>query len=176
MSDVQRRLVNLHRENGRALHGLFFRLTLDGDAAADLLQDLYAQLTAAAGFAAATDPVAYAYRAAFHLISNHRRTLGRNRPPSPLQSDPPAANASPAESVARDEEFQQLLAALESLPDGPRQAFTLHHVQQLPYEEVARILEISAHSARALTHRALQLLRERFSSSADKGGTYARLD
>ncbi len=176
MKQTQRRLIDLHRISGRPLHGLFFRLTLDVDTAAELLQDLYLRLARSAGFAAAEDPTAYAYRAAFHLVSNHRRTRRRKPPPAPLLIDPTAATLSPVECATRDEEFQQLLAALDRLPDGPRQAFILRHLQQLPYEEIGGILETTAHGARALTHRALRSLRNHLNPNAEKEGIYARLD
>lgn len=56
----------------------------------------------------------------------------------------------------------ELHAALASLSEGQRAAITLRVVEERPYAEVARLLNISEDAARARVARALSALRQRF--------------
>jgi RNA polymerase sigma-70 factor (ECF subfamily) len=53
-----------------------------------------------------------------------------------------------------------LAIALGHLTDRQKETFILHYVEDLPYEEIGRILGVSAGAARALSHRAREVLRE----------------
>jgi RNA polymerase sigma factor (sigma-70 family) len=53
---------------------------------------------------------------------------------------------------------QQLRANITKLPDQLRDVVTLHDLAELPYAQVAKILELTEGTARVYRHRAIQLL------------------
>jgi RNA polymerase sigma-70 factor (ECF subfamily) len=64
-------------------------------------------------------------------------------------------------SVCRRERNRQLAIALGYLTQPQREAFVLHYAEELPYEEIGGILDVSAGAARILAFRAKAALRER---------------
>ena len=160
MTDKHRRLTDLDRQQGRALYGMLYRLTLDTEAAADLLQELFLCLVRSVEFTDAADPVAYAYRVAMNLASNYRRARSRRLPMGKLLADPMTTEPTAMDKAIQEEEIHRLLATLDRIPVKLREAFVLRHLEQQPYETVGRTLGTSAHGARMLAHRAVRLLRD----------------
>jgi RNA polymerase sigma-70 factor (ECF subfamily) len=64
-------------------------------------------------------------------------------------------------SAMRREGNHLLTVALGYLTESQREVFVLHYVDDLPYEDVARILNMRAGAARALAHRAKLMLQKR---------------
>ena len=64
-------------------------------------------------------------------------------------------------SLVRRETRQQLAIAMGFLTEPQQEAFVLHYVEELPYEAIAEIVGGTAGAARALSHRARQVLKER---------------
>lgn len=64
-------------------------------------------------------------------------------------------------SAIRRESHRLLAVALGYLTQAQREVFVLHYVDELPYEDVGRILEIRPGAARALAHRAKAVLQKR---------------
>ncbi|HWR83644.1 MAG TPA: sigma-70 family RNA polymerase sigma factor, partial [Candidatus Deferrimicrobium sp.] len=56
---------------------------------------------------------------------------------------------------------QLLDAAIKSLPERYRVAFMLRDIQELPYEEVARVLSIPLGTVKSRVNRARLMLREK---------------
>ena len=67
----------------------------------------------------------------------------------------------PGEEILRKESSQVLSDAIRSLPEKYRTAFILKEVQELQYEEVARILGCSAGTIKSRLHRARELLQRK---------------
>jgi RNA polymerase sigma-70 factor (ECF subfamily) len=66
---------------------------------------------------------------------------------------------SPSDYVVRGERELQLADALAKLPTDYRDIIILRHIEELPFEEVARRMERSAGAVRMLWLRALKKLR-----------------
>jgi RNA polymerase sigma-70 factor (ECF subfamily) len=64
-------------------------------------------------------------------------------------------------SAIRREGNRRLTIALGYLTEAQREVFVLHYVDDLPYEDVARILNIRCGAARALAHRAKLMLQKK---------------
>lgn len=64
-------------------------------------------------------------------------------------------------SAIRREGNRMLTVALGYLTEAQREVFVLHYVDGLPYEDLARILNIKAGAARALAHRAKLMLQKK---------------
>ena len=78
---------------------------------------------------------------------------------------PPARGA--VTSAIRREGNRLLTVALGYLTAPQREVFVLHYIDDLPYEDVARILNIRAGAARALAHRAKLMLQKRLGVSLE---------
>lgn len=73
----------------------------------------------------------------------------------------PDTRESPEKALDRKLKLERLRLAIDKLPEKYRLAFMLKEVQELPYDEVARILGISVGTAKSRIHRAKLLLRDR---------------
>src|SRR6058998_2800251 len=71
------------------------------------------------------------------------------------------ARRGPGEEVLRKESSRVLGEAIRSLPEKYRTAFILKEVEELQYEEVARILGCSAGTIKSRLHRARELLQRK---------------
>lgn len=65
--------------------------------------------------------------------------------------DPRAGTDTLAE---QNSELQAVLAGLQRLPEGDRAALVMRVVDEMPYEEIARALQISLSAAKTRVHRA----------------------
>ncbi len=157
MSNQRTKLLAVLESHGARLHALLTRLTLNRDAAEDLLQDLFLKLDRAAGFHAATDPAAYACRAAIHLAFDWQRN--RPRKMQALAHDPIAKPTSPLAALVQREDFEKLLQAIAQLPPLYRDCVVLHYLEHEPYEAVAIQVDKTPHQVRALCHKAILRLR-----------------
>jgi RNA polymerase sigma factor (sigma-70 family) len=158
------RLNELLDAHGPGLHALLLRVTLDREAAEELFQELFARLGESAGFAAADDYPAFAYRTAINLSRDWRRRLRRRSSmqqlPVELQGLPKGADLAQAEQVAR------VLDAVARLVGPAQDAVCLRFLMQMSYEEVGRMLGRSAHQARALCHAGLSRVRRALSAES----------
>jgi RNA polymerase sigma-70 factor (ECF subfamily) len=100
---------------------------------------------------------------ALNLVREQYRKRGRRKEQA-LESGedlPDGDGHDPVE--ARDELKQRaarLRAALASLPEAQREVIELHWFEESPYEEIARILGVSAAAVRVRAHRGYERLRE----------------
>jgi RNA polymerase sigma factor (sigma-70 family) len=158
----RQRLTELLDAHGRPLHALLLRVTLRRDVAAELFQDLFARLAGSAGFAAADDPAAYAFRTAINLARDWRRGRGRHAaellPPDLPAAGPSTGDAS-AVAAADHEELDRVLAAVLRLGQPARDAVCLRYLSQMSYGEVGRAVGRTAHQARAICHAAVVRVR-----------------
>jgi RNA polymerase sigma-70 factor (ECF subfamily) len=70
-------------------------------------------------------------------------------------------------SAVRRETNRLLVIALGYLTHAQREVFVLHYVDDLPYEEISKILEIRPGAARALAHRAKAVLQKHLGPALD---------
>lgn len=97
------------------------------------------------------------YGIARNVTRNERR---KNAPLSvdPETLDGPAQARGVFTSVVRRELAERLELAVGRLPSVLAEAFVLHHLVQLPFGEIAEIVECSEATARVRAHRARKLL------------------
>ncbi len=159
MSDHRKMLLALLESHGARLHALLTRLTLHRQTAEDLLQELFLKLDRSAGFPRATDPAAYACRAAIHLAFDWRRQRHKTPPPKSLASEPATSPPSPLALLVQREEFEQVLGALAAVPALSRDCLVLHYLEHESYEAIAQQLGKTPHQVRALCHKGIVRLR-----------------
>ena len=73
-------------------------------------------------------------------------------------------------SMLRRETNRRLALALGFLTEPQREVFVLHYVEELPYEDVARLLDTTPGAARALSQRARTILQEKLKGDASSVG------
>lgn len=115
----------------------------------DLVQEAFARLLRAQNEGTVVAPKAFLYHAARNLALNQIRHRGYTHPAEAESADVagvPDASAGVPEAVARAEDVQLLIAAIQSLPGRCRQVFTLRKIYGLSQKEIAVRLGISEHT------------------------------
>jgi RNA polymerase sigma-70 factor, ECF subfamily len=109
-----------------------------------------------------------------NLVFNELRRAKR-RALVPLQSDPGAeeiplkdeANPSPDASLLESELQRAIEEAIMQLPDSQRMALILRRYEQLSYEQIAEVLDLSVPAVKSVLFRARTELRSRLSKYLD---------
>jgi RNA polymerase sigma-70 factor, ECF subfamily len=106
---------------------------------------------------------------ALRRFSRSRRAVDRETSLEPQSHELPARSAggqgpatTPSMKVGRDEELARLADALADLPDGQRRAVEMHHLEGLPFAEIAARMGKSKTSVAGLVFRGVRALRDRF--------------
>jgi RNA polymerase sigma-70 factor (ECF subfamily) len=146
-----RTFEDLVEAHGREIFAYALRLTGDRDAADDLFQETFLAAFRAFGRARDDNLRAWLYRIATNKATDARRRDARTVRLGDLALVAPARDGvTPAD----------LAAAIRALPAHERAAFVLRRVQDLPYDEVARVLECSEEAARKRVSEATKKVKE----------------
>jgi RNA polymerase sigma-70 factor, ECF subfamily len=73
----------------------------------------------------------------------------------------------PADELERDECLRSVRTALEGVPPHYRVLLVLRYVEELPYEEIARVMGCSVNALNVRLHRARQVLRKLMEASRE---------
>lgn len=106
------------------------------------------------------------YSIALNLARNHRRDRERRAKPAELDGRPSPLRGA-LSSLVRRETAEQIALALERLPPTLREAFALHYIEGLDYEEIETITGVKARTLHVRAHRARGLLRAQLGSVVD---------
>lgn len=104
------------------------------------------------------------YRIVFNLAVNRTQ---RARPEARADGDGGALGAEavdtrePSGALEQDDVVQAVRAAIAELPEQQRVALILAKYEELPYVEIARVLDSSEKAIKSLVHRARESLRAR---------------
>jgi RNA polymerase sigma-70 factor (ECF subfamily) len=109
-----------------------------------------------------------------NLVFNEMRRIKR-RPHVPLQSEPGAedpplkdeTNLAPDASLLESELQQAIEEAIQRLPETQRIALVLRRYEQLSYEQIAEVLDLSVPAVKSVLFRARTELRSRLSKYLD---------
>jgi RNA polymerase sigma-70 factor, ECF subfamily len=117
----------------------------------------------------------YLYTIARNLVYNESRRRSRKRTTSSDQlSDdhhlqfPDDANREPDNNLLEAELQNAIDAAIQKLPENQRMAVVLRRYENVPYEEIAVILDTSVPSVKSLLFRARTTLREHLAKYLDE--------
>jgi RNA polymerase sigma factor (sigma-70 family) len=118
----------------------------------DIVQESFSRLLKAHNSGPIVNPRAFLFVTARNMALNQLRHLRYERPPDASEVDLLSivddVNSAPA-SLAKKEELQQLIRAIQSLPNRCRQVMTLRKIYGLSQKEVAQRLGISVHTVEA---------------------------
>ena len=79
----------------------------------------------------------------------------------------PAGRHSALSSIVRRESAVQIALAIDRLPILLREAFVLFHLEDLPYSEIAELIDASENTLQVRVHRARALLRQQLGHLVD---------
>lgn len=137
------REVQPHEEALRGWLGSRFPSLMDVD---DVIQDAYSRLLKARRSGPIASAKAYLFVSARNLALNQLRHQKHVRPEGFTEIDPSSVvddGAAIPEAVAREEELQILIQAIQALPDRCRRILTLRKIYGLSQKETAQRLGIS---------------------------------
>ena len=139
----------------------------DAAAAEDAIQETFARgLAKLHTFRGSARPDVWLYSIALNVC----RMAGRRSKAHEGRADttrlergkrPGSAPRGPLTSLLRRETASRLAIALGHLTDLQREVFVLHYVEDLSYEAIAPIVDVSTVGARGLAHRAKAVLRQK---------------
>jgi RNA polymerase sigma-70 factor (ECF subfamily) len=150
------------------LYGTAVRLTRNGDAARDLVQDTYLKaLRAQARFTPGTNLKAWLYTILHNTWRNRRRDDARSRVSFDSDSVDAAVDAgrpgvveqtTPETLLLRTVLDADLRAALDRLPEAFREAVWLRDVEDFSYQEIADVLAVPIGTVMSRIARGRKLL------------------
>ena len=157
----------------RQMYRVAYRLTGNHDDAQDLIQDaLFEAFRNFHRFETGTRFDRWLYRIMTNRhIDRVRRSsrlpvLSLDQPADPLTGREPSWEVAseigdPEQTLVEDVLDERIQAALNELPEEYRQTVILADIEEMSYEEVARVLRCPVGTVRSRLHRGRHLLRER---------------
>ena len=153
-----RAFERLYREHVARVHGLCLRMTRNPDTAADCVQDAFIKAwKALPRFEARSSFSTWLHRIAVNTVLEKRRGPAN----SEVLSEDPTVYEEPVMVLDTPVEEEELEAAIESLPQGARDALVLCGVYGYEHSEAASMLGIAVGTCKAQLHRARGLLKDR---------------
>jgi RNA polymerase sigma-70 factor (ECF subfamily) len=155
----------LVRRHQKATFNLVYRLLGDYDEAAEIAQEVFlSAYKSIHRFRGDANFATWLYRIAFNHASTRRKSLNRaQRRHVPLDGDEAISEGAsdPARTAEQKEIQERVQEALNSLDAGDAMIVLLRDLQDVPYDEVARILNVPVGTVKSRLHRARQALKAR---------------
>jgi RNA polymerase sigma-70 factor (ECF subfamily) len=160
------------------VYGLVYRIVNDSADAADTTQDVFLKVfRGMKSFHGGSSLKTWIYRIALHEAANRRRWWFRHKAKEtsiePTESDGPSPgeNAmqvaltdradSPFDNVAHREVQKRVDEELRKVPEPYRTTLILRDLEEMSYEEIAEVLEISLGTVKSRLTRGREALRQR---------------
>jgi len=163
------------------VYGLVYRIVNDPADAADTTQEVFLKVfRGMRQFHGESSLKTWIYRIALHEAANRRRWWFRHKAKEtsiePVDSDVPGIGEhamqmaltdhadSPFDSVAHREVQQRVEEELRKVPEPYRTTLILRDLEEMSYEEIAEVLEISLGTVKSRLTRGRDALRQRLAS------------
>jgi RNA polymerase sigma-70 factor (ECF subfamily) len=158
----------LVRRHEKTIFNLVYRMLGDYDEAAEVSQEVFLSAYRAIGqFRGDANFSTWLYRIALNHTSTRRKTLIRRQQRNvAIEDTEPVRDLQPgpAETMEKKEIRERVQRALNSLEQDDATVILLRDLQDIPYEEVARLLEIPVGTVKSRLHRARQALKSQLAS------------
>ena len=163
------------------VYGLVYRIVNDPADAADTTQDVFLKVfRGMKSFHGGSSLKTWIYRIALHEAANRRRWWFRHKAKEtsiePVESEGPSASEnamqvaltdhadSPFDNVAHREVQRRVEEELTKVPEPYRTTLILRDLEDMSYEEIAEVLEISLGTVKSRLTRGRDALRQRLAS------------
>lgn len=166
--DIDALVVSLFQQEGQALVRLARLFVDDRNAAEDLVQEAFIRLARSAHrIRDASKAAAYLRSIVLNLArDNNRRGLVSLRHHLPLDD----RRASTEDEIELQEDQQEMIDALRSLPHRQRTALVLRYYEEQGIDEIAETMGISRNSVKTHLQRGLAALEQRLGDATDRVG------
>lgn len=169
-------LVNRHKDR---VYGILLRLTADPQVAEELAHEAFVRAyRGLEGFRGQSQFGTWLVQIAVNLARDLLRARKRSNVVSLdalLEQDTDAAvledkrpQYDPLAEISERETRKRFEAALQELPPTYREVFVLHHIQNIPYEEINKITGDTVGSLKVRAHRARAILKEKLFPDATR--------
>ena len=158
----------LVRRHEKTIFNLVYRMLGDYDEAAEISQEVFLSAFRAVGqFRGDANFSTWLYRIALNHASTRRKTLGtKQRKIMSIENADPLSDPQPDPSdvLEKKEIRERVQSALNQLDPEDAEVILLRDLQDIPYDEVARMLEIPIGTVKSRLHRARRALKSRLAS------------
>lgn len=158
----------LVRRHQKTIFNLVYRMLGDYDDAAEVSQEVFLSAYRALDqFRGDANFSTWLYRIALNHATSRRRSLSARRQKIvPLHEAEFLTDSglSPTEALERKEIRERVQAALNKLEPEDATVILLRDLQDTPYDEMARVLEIPIGTVKSRLHRARQALKAQLST------------
>lgn len=158
----------LVRRHEKAIFNLVYRMLGDYDDAAEIAQEVFLSAYRAIGqFRGDANFSTWLYRIALNHASTRRKSTSlRQRRLVPIDDTELVDNVElgPAETLEKKELRQRVQRALNELQPEDAMVILLRDLQDIAYEDVARVLNIPVGTVKSRLHRARQALKARLTA------------
>jgi len=165
----------LVRRHQKAIFNLVYRMLGDYDEAAEVSQETFLSAYRSIGqFRGDANFSTWLYRIAINHASTRRRSLAKwQQRTVPLDTTEPVneRDLDPADTVEQKEVQELVQKALSGLEASDAMIILLKDLQDVPYEEVARVLDVPVGTVKSRLHRARKALRSRLAPYFKARGT-----
>jgi RNA polymerase sigma-70 factor (ECF subfamily) len=155
----------LVRRHQKTIFNLIYRLLGDYDEAAEIAQESFLSAYKSLGkFRGDATFSTWLYRIALNHASTRRKILANSQQRVVLleNADPVDADRTdPADRLEQKEVQERVQHALNSLEPNDAAIILLRDMHDMPYDEVARILDLPVGTVKSRLHRARQALKSR---------------
>lgn len=155
----------LVRRHEKTIFNLVYRMLGDYEEAAEVSQEVFLSAFRAVGqFRGDANFSTWLYRIALNHASTRRKTLGtRQHRLLSIDSAEPLSDPqpSPSDVLEKKEIRERVQAALNQLDPEDAEVILLRDLQDVSYDEVARVLEIPVGTVKSRLHRARRALKSR---------------
>ena len=152
----------LFERYNRPLYGFLFHMTYQRETSEDLVQQVfYKILKYRHTFTGTGEFVHWMYSIARNTLKDQGKSKKLQVKPESLDdlSDKLGGGMTPDELLEKKQAKIELMKAMEKLSDDHREVLTLSRFQELKYQEIAVILDLSEVAVKTRAHRAMQELK-----------------
>ena len=158
----------LVRRHEKTIFNLVYRMLGDYDEAAEVSQEVFLSAYRAIGrFRGDANFSTWLYRIALNHTSTRRKSLSRRQQRNvAIEDTEPVRDLQPgpAETMEKKEIRERVQRALNNLEPDDATVIVLRDLQDIPYEEVARLLEVPVGTVKSRLHRARQALKSQLAT------------
>lgn len=158
----------LVRRHEKTIFNLVYRMLGDYDDAAETSQEVFLSVYRAIGqFRGDANFSTWLYRIALnHAATRRKSVISRQKRLLPLDGSEMAdeAQTGPAETLEKKELRESVQRALNQLAPDDAAIILLRDLQDVPYEDVAKVLKIPVGTVKSRLHRARQALKARLAA------------